>query len=159
MKKLCIICQEPCDIYAIRLGDFATLTYLRICSPECLFKVTHEYLYSINKHKEFRNHLYDLQNEEDKAERDADLDASMKESLKLMSESLKKNPRLFTHPAPDFIKMFLGPKIPENSSQTMRFRRYEYTKEDRIEWKKDYISELNRKLAEAAEELAKIEAE
>jgi hypothetical protein len=68
--KPCIQCGNDCEILPVMLGDTFTLTYLRVCSSECMFLVAYDYLYDICHHKDFRNKLYELQNEEDRGKRD-----------------------------------------------------------------------------------------
>ena len=86
--KPCIQCGNDCEILPVQLGDLFTLTFLRICSAECMFMEAYDFLYSIGYHKSFRAKLHDKQNEEDAAERKVYVDQVTEESLKMMREYL-----------------------------------------------------------------------
>lgn len=156
-KKPCIQCGTECDILPIELGDIFTLTYLRICSAECMFLVAYDYLYQISHHKAFRAYLYDKQDADDKAERDAWIEKITEESLNRLRESLAANPDLLSAPiASGFFSMLEESVLPPKcSSQTMRFSRP--PKEERIRWAKEYVEQMKGKLREALEELDRLE--
>lgn len=156
-KKPCIQCGNECEILPVQLGDIFTLTFLRICSPECMFMEAYDYLYEMGEHKTFRGKLYDKQNEEDAAERKEYVDSITDEPLRMMREDLPVNPNLLSTPVPDCIlKMFEGvPPIPQCSSQSMRFTRL--TKQEKIRWQKERVDRLKKDLREALHELEGLE--
>jgi len=158
-KKPCIQCGNDCEILPVQLGDIFTLTYLRICSPECMFIEAYDYLYEIGYHKSFRGALYDKQNEEDMAERKAYVNDVTEGALRMMREHFETNPNLLSTPAPDCIlKMFEGvPPIPQCATQTMRFTRP--TKQDKVRWQKERVDRLKKDLQEALHELDGLENE
>ena len=123
--KPCIQCGNDCEILPVQLGDLFTLTFLRICSAECMFMEAYDFLYSIGYHKSFRAKLHDKQNEEDAAERKVYVDQVTEESLKMMREYLEANPKLLSNPAPDcMLKMFEGATpFSQCSGQIMKFTR------------------------------------
>lgn len=153
MKKPCIQCGEECEILPVQLGDIFTLTYLRICGPECMFLVAYDYLYDIGYHKDFRGKLYEKQNEEDKEERSAYVDAVTEESLKMMRESLAANPQLLSTPMPEgILSIFQGVSpMSQCSSKPMRFSRP--STEDKIKWQSERVKRLKKDLREALKEL------
>lgn len=113
-KKPCIHCEKECDILPLELGDSFTLTYLRVCSPECMFMIIYDYLYKICYHRDFRNHLYHLQNAEDKDLRDEFIDVTTKMVLVDFKKHLKVNPKMLSVPVPQGVMdMFKdAPQIP-----------------------------------------------
>jgi hypothetical protein len=123
--KPCIECGKDCDILPVQLGDFFTLTYLRVCSPECMFLVAYEFMRDIGEHKQFRNKLWELQNEEDKALRTNHVDEVTQESLRSMREHFEKCPDLLSRPVPNLVSDLFksAPTISSNCGQTMRFTR------------------------------------
>ncbi len=156
MKKPCIQCGNECEILPVQLGDIFTLTFLRICSPECMFMEAYDYIYEMGYHKHFRNKLYDKQNEEDAAERKEYVDQVTEESLKMMRKHLEANPNLLSTPAPqNILKTFEGvPPIPQCSGQTIRFTRP--TKQEKIRWQKERVDRLKTDLYEALKELEEL---
>jgi len=157
--KPCINCDTPCEILPIQLGDFFTLVYLRVCSGECMFLMAYEFLHDLYEHKNFRNSLYEMENEEDAATRKIYQDKVTEESLRMMREDFQKNPNLLSTPAPKcVIDMFqYVPQLPTNSGNTVRFTRF--TKEERIEYQKKYVESQRMKLSEAENDLEKIKNE
>jgi hypothetical protein len=122
-KKPCIQCGKECDIFPLQLGDVFTLTLLRICSEECMFREAYDYLYEIGEHKAFRSWLYDKQNEEDEVERDSYIEDITNESIKYLKESLATNLNLLTTPLPKMAQDFFNmPSLPTAGS-VMRFTR------------------------------------
>jgi len=94
----------------------------------------------IGEHKQFRNKLYELQDEEDKALRTKHVDEATRGSLKSMREHLEKCPDLLSHPVPDLVhNLFKESPISTNCSQTMRFTRPKL--DDRITWAKEQLKE------------------
>lgn len=157
-KKPCIQCEKECEILPVQLGDMFTLTFLRICSGECMFQMAYDYFYEIGYHKDFRNSLYDKQNAEDKAERDQFIDATTKAYLEDFRKHLEANPKMLSTPAPEgVLKMFSeAPQIPACSAP-IRFTRP--SKEDKIKWQRRYVEQLREKLNDAELDLAKVENE
>lgn len=141
----------------VQLGDSFTLTYLRVCGPECMFIVAYDYLYEIGEHKSFRNSLYDMQNAEDRAERDRVMKEVADESLRMLGESFKANPGLLTMPMPHSITQLFAeaPTVCCYSSTTIKFTRP--TKKQKIKWAKDRVKRLEGDLLEAELDLAKAE--
>ena len=158
-KKPCIQCGNDCEILPVQLGDVFTLAYLRVCDAECMFLMAYDYLYEIGYHKTFRGSLYDKQDSEDKAERDAWVKKITEESLRMLRESLEANPKLLSTPAPEgMLKIFEGvTPIPHCSSQTMRFTRP--SKEERVRWAREHFERVKAKLKDATEELERLESE
>lgn len=153
--KPCIECGKECEILPVQLGDFFTLTYLRVCSSDCMFLVAYGFLREIHEHKQFRNYLYDLQNEEDKAASSKFVDEVTQESLKRMREDLEKNPNLLSTPIPQGIsEMFKGPHISQNCGQMVRFTRPSI--DDRIKWQTQSVERLRTQLANEEEDLKKL---
>lgn len=101
--KPCIQCGKDCEILPVQLGDLFTLCFLRVCSGECMFLIAYEFMRDNCEHKQFRGKLYDMQNEEDKKERDDWVKEVTDESLKMMRESFEANPNLLSHPVPEGI--------------------------------------------------------
>jgi len=159
MKKPCVQCEKECDIEPIQLGDAFTLTYLRACSPECMFLIAWDYFYEIGHHKDFRNKLHDLQNEEDKKLCQEFIEATSKMFLENFKKHLQANPKMLSTPVPEeFLNMFKDvPKIPVSSGCTMRFTRP--CKEQKIVWAKEHVERVKEELKEAIEDLEKYENE
>lgn len=155
--KPCIECGKECEILPVQLGDSFTLTYLRVCGPECMFIVAYDYLYEIGYHKEFRNKLYDKQNEEDKVLRDEFIDTTTEMYLESLKKRLEANPGLLTTPTPNCITDLFAsvPSIPSCSSTTTRFTRL--TKDEKIKWARQRVQRLQEDLLEAQLDLAKEE--
>jgi hypothetical protein len=151
-QKPCIECGKECSIFPIELGDSFTLTYLRVCGTECLFRITYDYLYSICHHKDFRNHLYDLQNAEDRALRDEFIDVTTKMAL----EEFRKHPQLLSTPiATAVFDMFKdAPQLPDVGG-VCRFVRP--TKEEKIQWAKRHVNQLTADLLLAQKDLEDLE--
>jgi hypothetical protein len=105
--KPCIECGKDCEIWPIQLGDFFTLTYLRVCSPDCMFLVAYEFMRDIGEHKSFRNKLWELQNEEDRAERTRFVEGVTQDSIKLMREQFESCPDLLSRPVPNLFHEML----------------------------------------------------
>lgn len=84
--KPCIECGKECEILPVQLGDLFTLCFLRVCSGDCMFLIACEFMRENCEHKQFRNKFYELQNEEDKKERDEYVKEVTDESLKMMRE-------------------------------------------------------------------------
>jgi hypothetical protein len=154
-KKPCIQCGNDCDIFPIELGDSFTLTYLRVCGTECLFRITYDYLYSICHHKDFRNHLYDLQNAEDKALRDEFIDITTDQFLEDFRKHLEANPKMLSMPVPEAIfDMFKdAPQIPLTGG-TCRFVRP--TKEEKINWARRHVMQCQADLIKAQADLEEL---
>jgi hypothetical protein len=156
-NKPCIECGKECEILPVMLGDTFTLTYLRVCSPDCMFIIAYDYLYKIGYHKDFRNSLYDMQNEEDKKQRDEFIKLTTTEFLADFGKRLAENPDLLSTPAPECItNMFdQAPQIPFVSGDTMRFTRP--SKDERLRWAKEHLERMKEKLKEAHDDLEKLE--
>lgn len=154
--KPCIECGKDCEILPVQLGDFFTLTYLRVCSGECMFLQAYEYLREVGYHKQFRNSLHDKENEEDKKERDEYVKMVTNESLRMMREHLEACPALLSHPVPnEVVEMFKStPQIPCSSGATMRFTRPSI--EDRIKWAHERVNQLKQDTNEAEQELIRL---
>lgn len=151
--KPCISCGEPCEVFAIQLGDSFTLTWLRVCNERCLFETALEYLYSIGESKNYRNSLYKLMNKEDSEALYKFMDQATEAALKDFRKHLEENPDLLTTPYPKgIIEAFKDHKqIPVNSGTTCRFVRPKV--EDLIKYQKQYIDDLKRRLRDAEEYL------
>lgn len=154
--KPCIECGKDCEILPVQLGDFFTLTYLRVCSPECMFLVAYEFMRDIGEHKQFRNKLYELQNEEDKSLRTQYVDEVTQESLKSMREHFESCPDLLSHRIPNLVHDLFktAPNINSNCEQTMRFTRPKL--DDRIKWAKEHVVRMQNNVEEAMEDLQKL---
>lgn len=154
--KPCIECGKECEILPVQLGDLFTLTYLRVCGAECMFLIAYEFMRENCQHKQFRNKLYELQDEEDKKERDTWIKHITDESLKSMREHLEASPNLLSHPVPNaVVEMFSGsPVIPQSCGKTMRFTRPKL--EDRIKWAKEHVNRTKRALREALSHLERL---
>jgi hypothetical protein len=156
--KPCIECGKECEILPVQLGDLFTLTYLRVCSAECMFLIAYEFMREEVIHKQFRNKLHDLEDKEDKKERDAYVKMITDESLKQMAQDFKENPLLLSHPVPNkIVEMFASkPTIPSCGS-TVRFTRPKI--EDRITWAKEHVDRMKQQLKDALKDLEKLENE
>lgn len=154
--KPCIECGKDCEILPVQLGDFFTLTYLRVCSPECMFLVSYEFMRDIGEHKQFRNKLYELQNEEDKALRAKHVDEVTQDSLKSMREHFEKCPDLLSRPVPDLVHNLFcnAPTISSDCGQTMRFTRPKL--DDRIKWQLECVQRIKTQLDDEREQLEKL---
>ncbi len=157
--KPCIGCGKNCEILPVQLGDFFTLTLLRVCSGDCMFMVAYEFMRSECIHKQFRNWLHDKQNEEDKKSRDELVHEVTEDSLKRMREDLEANPNLLSMPVPNLInEMFgSGQSISSCSGKTMRFTRPSI--EDRIKWQSEHVYNLKLQLQDDMTDLEKLENE
>jgi hypothetical protein len=157
MIKPCIECGKDCEILPIQLGDFFTLTNLRVCSAECMFLIAYEFMRENCIHKSFRNKLNTLENEEDAKERAEYVKMITDESLRMMKEDFEQNPNILSHPVPSLItEMFSSrPEIPVNSGKTRRFTRP--CLEDRITWAKEHIQRMKDQLRDALHDLEKLE--
>lgn len=157
-KKPCIQCGELCDIFPVMLGDTFTLTYLRVCGPECLFLEAYDYLYKICYHKDFRNHLSDKQYEDDAKLCDEFIKTTTDQYLESFEKHLKANPEMLTYPAPDSILSLFkdSNKIPNTSAGTMCFKRYNPTKQEKMRMQKEHIEKLQKDLREAQDDLDKL---
>jgi hypothetical protein len=122
-----------------------------------MFLIAYEFMRDNCQHKQFRGKLYDLQNEEDKKERDDWVKEVTDESLKMMREHLEINPNILSHPVPTTIsEMFASrPEIPYSCSTTMTFTRP--CIEDRIKWAKERVEGMKKELREALNDLDKLE--
>lgn len=156
--KPCIECGKDCEILPVQLGDLFTLTNLRVCSAECMFLIAYEFMREECIHKQFRNKLHTLENEEDAKERAAYVKMITEESLKEMAKHFKENPLLLSHPVPnEIVDMFKNaPPIP-SCGPTARFTRPKV--EDRIKWAKEHVNRLKKDLREALHDLEKLENE
>lgn len=156
--KPCIQCGKECEVLPVQLGDIFTLSYLRVCGAECMFLVAYDFMRDELIHKQFRNKLYELQNEEDNAEARAWVKTVTDESLRMMAEHFKENPNILSTPAPSCIaEMFAAkPEIP-CAGPAMRFTRPKL--KDRIKWAKEHIDRLNKDLRDAQDHLEKLENE
>lgn len=154
--KPCIECGKDCEILPVQLGDFFTLTFLRVCSGECMFLVAYTFMREICEHKSFRNHLYELQNEEDKALRAKHVDEVTQDSLKAMREAFEKCPDLLSRPVPDLVHNLFSsaPTISNQCGQTMRFTRPNL--DDRIKWQLESVERIRKQLADEREQLKKL---
>ena len=157
--KPCIECGKDCEILPVQLGSLFTLCYLRVCSGECMFLQAYEYMREHCIHKQFRGHLYDKQEEEDKKLRDEWVKEVTDESLKQMREHFEANPNILSTPAPSCIaEMFSSrPEIPANCGKTMKFTRPKL--EDRIKWAHQHVERMKTGLREALKDLEKLENE
>lgn len=155
-KKPCIQCEKECEILPVMLADTFTLTYLRVCSPECMFFVVYDFLYEIGYHRDFRNKLYDKQNDEDKALRDEFIDTTQKLFFENFKKNLEANPNLLGMPAPEgLLKMFAdAPALPVCGG-TMRFPRI--SKSDKIKYATQHVERCKKDLREAIEDLEKLQ--
>ncbi len=151
--KPCIECGKDCEILPVQLGDFFTLTFLRVCSPECMFLVAYSFMRGISEHKQFRNHLYQLQNEEDKALRAKHVDEVTQDSLKSMREHFENCPDLLSRPVPNLVHDLFkaAPTISASGGQTMRFTRPKL--DDRIIWAKEHVVRMQNNVEQAIEDL------
>jgi hypothetical protein len=158
-KKPCIQCGNDCDILPVQLGDLFTLCYLRVCDGECMFLIAYEFMRNNREHKQFRGKLYDMQNEEDKQERDDLVNVLDDEFLRRMRENFETNPNLLSHPVPQgIVDMFKNnPGIPCNGGTTMKFIRP--SKQDRVRWANDHVNRLKKDLRDALHELERLENE
>lgn len=148
--KPCTNCGEECEIFPIQLGDQFTLTYLRVCDYKCLFETAYEFLYSLSDHKNFRNFLLDLENEEDKADRKVYLEELQKEQLSKISEKL--NSDLLKAQLPiELFKSFKNAEPIEKHSKTLKFCRI--PEEELIRLQKEFIEAQRKKLKEAERDL------
>lgn len=154
--KPCIECGKDCEILPVQLGDFFTLTYLRVCSPECMFLVAYSFMRDIGEHRQFSNKLWELQDEEDKAARTKFVDECTKDALQNMHDHLKENPLLLSHPVPNaVVEMFKSaPTISSNCGQTMKFTRPKL--DDRIKWQLECVQRIKTQLDEEREQLEKL---
>lgn len=154
--KPCIECGKDCEILPVQLGDFFTLTYLRVCSAECMFLVAYTFMREIGEHKQFRNHIFGLQNEEDKALRTEHVDEVTQESLKSMREAFENCPDLLSRPVPNLVHdLFKStPTISNQCGQTMRFTRPKL--DDRIKWAKEHVVRMQNNVEQALEDLQKL---
>jgi Sec-independent protein translocase protein TatA len=154
--KPCIECGKDCDILPVQFGDFFTLTYLRVCSPECMFLVAYEFMRDIGEHKQFRNKLWELQNEEDKALRTNHVDEVTQESLRSMREHFEKCPDLLSRRVPNLVSDLFksAPTISSNCGQTMRFTRPKL--DDRIKWQLESVQRIKTQLADERDQLEKL---
>lgn len=152
-QKPCLVCEKQCSIYAVQLGDSFTLTYLRLCSGECLFELAYEYLHSLYEHKTFMNSLFSKENEEDRKAREKSEQIRLEAFLKAQKESLEKNPSLLTAPIPDFFKDINRMPI-FHLGKPIKF--IKSSPEIRLEREINYIKNLNNKLEEAVKDLKKI---
>ncbi len=144
MKKPCIQCDKECDILPIELGDSFTLTYLRICSPECMFMTAYDYLHDIGCHRDFRTHLSVLQSEEDRKAKDEFIRRTTEAFLQDFGDHLKLNPNLLSVPVPKVIEEMFGGRenlnFPFSSGKAMKWA--QPSKEDRILWAKKHIKSI-----------------
>lgn len=154
--KPCIECGKECEILPVQLGDLFTISYLRVCSGECMFLQAYEFLREIGYHKQFRGSLYDKQNKEDKKERDDYVKMITDESLKSMREHFESCPELLSTSAPSFVSELFknSPTISSNCGTTMRFTRPKL--EERIRWQKESIERLKKQLEDEEESLNKL---
>lgn len=157
--KPCIECGKDCEILPVQLGDLFTLTYMRICSAECMFLQAYDFLIEIGYHKQFRGSLYDKQNEEDKKERTKYVDMVTQESLRMMREHFEASPNLLSTPVPPLIHELFSnaPVIPSNAGTTMTFTRPSF--EERIQWAKDHLARMQKEYNEAQKDLERLEKE
>lgn len=157
--KPCIECGKECEILPVMLGDSFTLTYLRVCSSDCMFLIAYEYLYEIGHHKDFRGRLYDKQNEEDKRERNEFIEETTRAVLDSFRKNLEANPGLLSTPIPQgiFDAFSSASTIPTSSGCTMKFTRP--SKEQKISWAQDHVDRLQKKLKDALEDLDKMKNE
>lgn len=159
--KPCIQCGKDCEILPVQLGDLFTLCYLRVCGGECMFLIAYEFMCDIFEHKQFRNKLYEMQNEEDKKDRDDLVKEITDEWLRSRREHqhLEANPLLLSHPIPEGIAEIFenSPGIPQAAGTTMRFTRP--SREDKIKWANKHVERLKDDLRNALHELEGLENE
>lgn len=157
--KPCINCGKECEILPIQLSDLSTLCLLRVCSGDCMFLIAYEFMRENCEHKQFINKLYNLQNEDDKKERDYYVKEVTDESMKMMREHLEANPDILSRPLPNCIsEMFAShTKIPYDCGQTMKFTRP--CIEDRVKWANQHVDRTKKALEEALKDLYKLETE
>jgi hypothetical protein len=90
---------------------------LRVCSAECMFVLSYDYLYEIGSHRDFRNSLHKKENEQDAAERRKYLDKVCEEAQENLRKCLSENEFLLTNPAPSLIQeMFQANPMPVSAS-------------------------------------------
>lgn len=157
--KPCLQCGNSCKILPVQLGDIFTLTYLRICSLECMIIITYDFLYEIGEHRNFRDSLYDKQDNEDAIESKKFIYEVTEDTLKNMKEHFEANPNLLSTPIPKEIANIFAsnPSILSNSAEIIRWVRP--TKEDKIKWQSNYVANLKDKLKHAVQELEDLESE
>lgn len=157
--KPCIECGKECEIFPIQLGDFFTLTYLRICSDQCMFLTAYEFLRGIGEQSTFRNFLYENEYEDDKKDRDEFVKIVTEDALENQRKHFEANPNILSSPIPQsVIEMFSkGETIPYSSGQTMRFLRP--SKQDRLKWANERVERLKQDLKEAVLDLERTENE
>lgn len=154
-KKPCIQCGKDCDIWPIMLGDSFTLTYARLCNPECLFMEAYDFLYSICEHKSFRNRLFEKQDPADRKARDEFIDLATKEFLEDFGKSLAANTLLLSTPVPQgVLDMFKDVERIPFTGETMRFTRP--SKEEKIRWAKEHVKRAQADLMQAQIDLEKL---
>jgi hypothetical protein len=103
-----------------------------------MFLIAYEFMRDNYEHKQFRGKLYDMQNEEDKKQRDEWVKIVTDESLRMIREDL--DPLLLSHPVPQcVVDMFKNnPGIPQcDVGNTMRFTRP--SKQDKVKWANETI--------------------
>jgi hypothetical protein len=151
-NKPCIHCGKECEILHMQLGDLFTLTFLRVCGPECMFLIAYDFLHEIGEHKSFSNYLHEKENEEDATECKEYIDMITPKALDNMRKDLEANPNLSVAPVqPLIIDMFSkSPSIPQ-SGNTMRFTRP--STEDKIKWQTQYVEKIRNQLLEAEKDL------
>lgn len=157
--KPCIECGKECEVLPVQLGDIFNLCYLRVCSGECMFLIAYEFMRRNCQHKQFSNSLEELQNEEDKKERDCWIDEVTDEWHKRLKESLEFNHDLLSLPVSEGLSsLFLDNQFPlPEVGNVMRFTRPSIEK--RILWAKEHVEHVKEKLVEAMKDLEKIENE
>lgn len=157
--KPCIECGRECEILPIQLGDLFTLCYVRLCGAECLFLFAYDFMRDKCVHYEFRAKLCNIQNEEDKKERDDYVNEVTDESLRMMTLSFKENPLLLSLPVPDTTTEMFKSKceIPQSCGKTMRFTRPSL--QDRITWAKEHVERMKESLFKAVSDLERLQNE
>ena len=156
MEKNCLHCGKKCEIFALQLGDFFTLTYIRVCNFTCLFSLANEFIYELGEHRAFGQFLKEKENEEDKEACALFIKQMIKNSLETMEKDFKGNPNLLLTPATEGLLKILenSTPFPENSGKTIRFTRT--SKEEQIKCHKKYIENLKSRLKDSENELEKV---
>ena len=85
--KPCRHCSNPCEIYALQIGDIFNLMYLRVCNIECLFMLAYDFLHKEGLHKDF---LVWLEKQEEKDDQELNNLKQRKEELERKLEETQK---------------------------------------------------------------------
>lgn len=142
----CISCnKEGVGIFNYDTSDFIGQIWLRLCSQECFYEIMNDFIYQFHYHQ-WKDFLYDLQNEDDIA--------AHKKIIDDMIRSIKENPldkKMLTHPVPSFLNNFLKDLPPPKCSAGVKIRRVPV--EMQIKYTTDRIENLQMKLKDEMEHL------